>query len=80
MTLIALGLNHQTAPLELRERVAFPSQDLAPALRALASQAGVREAAILSTCNRTELYCHVDRGAEAMPGAWMKQHYPSVAA
>ncbi|MEO6065213.1 MAG: glutamyl-tRNA reductase, partial [Lysobacterales bacterium] len=80
MTLIALGLNHQTAPLELRERVAFPSQDLGSALRALAAQAGVREAAILSTCNRTELYCHVDVGSESMPGVWMKQHYPSVAA
>jgi len=80
MTLIALGLNHQTAPLELRERVVFPSQDLGPALRALMTQPGVREAAILSTCNRTELYCRVEPGAEAVPGAWLKQHHPAVAA
>ncbi len=78
MTLIALGLNHQTAPLELRERVVFPTHDLGPALRALRAQPGVREAAILSTCNRTELYCRVEPNSETVPGDWLKQHHPSV--
>ena len=57
MALIALGINHRTAPIELREQVAFTDERVADALRDLASLPAVREAAILSTCNRTELYC-----------------------
>src|SRR5258706_11518997 len=56
MDLQVLGLSHHTAPLALRERVAFAEESLAPALQDLASQAGVEEAAIVSTCNRTEIY------------------------
>jgi glutamyl-tRNA reductase len=56
MQLYALGLNHHTAPLAIRERVAFGSGCLARALHELANGQIVREAAILSTCNRTELY------------------------
>ncbi|MFI4969536.1 MAG: glutamyl-tRNA reductase, partial [Lysobacterales bacterium] len=59
MALVALGLNHLTAPLSLRDRVAFPAAAAAPALAELLAEPGVREAAILSTCNRTELYCTV---------------------
>ena len=69
MALIALGLNHLTAPVALRERVAFPADAASPALAALSAEPGVREAAILSTCNRTELYCTVEAGAEAVPAA-----------
>jgi glutamyl-tRNA reductase len=57
MELVAFGLNHQTAPLAIREQVAFGVQDLRPALRDLVEHQPVREAAILSTCNRTEIYC-----------------------
>ncbi len=57
MQLFALGLNHQTAPLALRERVAFHAEHLPSALSELTHREPVREAAILSTCNRTELYC-----------------------
>ena len=67
MALIALGLNHLSAPVSLRERVAFAPEHTAPALGQLITQPGVREAAILSTCNRTELYCNVEAGAEASP-------------
>ena len=74
MALIALGLNHLTAPVALRERVAFPAELTPPALAELSSEPGVREAAILSTCNRTELYCTVDAGAEAVPAAWLHRH------
>ncbi len=74
MALIALGLNHLTAPLGLRERVAFPAETTAPALAELTAEAGVREAAILSTCNRTELYCTVDEGAEGVPATWLHRH------
>ncbi len=75
MTLIALGLNHQTAPVALRERVAFADDALVRALRGLAAEPGVREALILSTCNRTEIYCHVDAGAETTPARWLHQHH-----
>jgi glutamyl-tRNA reductase len=57
MSLIALGINHRTAPVELRERVAFTGEHIADALRDLVALPSVSEAAILSTCNRTELYC-----------------------
>ena len=52
--LILLGINHTTAPIELRERLAIPATRLADATRTLAQQPGVREALILSTCNRVE--------------------------
>ncbi|MDI3490813.1 glutamyl-tRNA reductase [Thauera propionica] len=56
MQLYALGLNHHTAPLAIRERVAFQPERLGQALHDLTHADSVREAAILSTCNRTELY------------------------
>lgn len=60
MALLALGINHKTAPVSIRERVAFSPERLQDALRELVSQSVVSEAAILSTCNRTELYCELD--------------------
>jgi glutamyl-tRNA reductase len=75
MTLLALGLNHQTAPLELRERVAFDAEALPGALSDLAQQPGVNEALILSTCNRTELYVDVAAGAEGVPQNWLFAHH-----
>src|ERR1700760_2781402 len=58
MSVFALGLNHQTAPIDLRGRFAFPLEQLSPALKALAAHFGraAPEVALLSTCNRTELY------------------------
>jgi len=53
--LLLLGINHTTAPIEVRERLAIPVARLADATRTLAHQPGVREAIILSTCNRVEL-------------------------
>src|SRR6185312_865536 len=75
MALVAVGLNHLTAPLEFRERVAFAPGDTASALAALTAEPGVKEAAILSTCNRTELYCTVEGGAETTPAAWLQRHH-----
>ncbi|MGI9310859.1 MAG: glutamyl-tRNA reductase [bacterium] len=63
MKLLALGLNHDTASIELRERLAFGPEALTPALRDLTASAGVGEATILSTCNRTEIYCGEHAGA-----------------
>ncbi len=57
MSLITLGINHKTAPLELRERLAFTPQSLPEALASLKKLVHVEEASILSTCNRTEIYC-----------------------
>lgn len=58
MTLIALGINHNTASLDVREKVAFSSTQIESALRAAIAGAGLSEVAILSTCNRTELYAY----------------------
>src|SRR5437867_1083874 len=60
MSLHTLGLNHTTAPLAVRERVAFAPDALTDALRDLTGGRKVKEAAILSTCNRTEVYFHGD--------------------
>jgi glutamyl-tRNA reductase len=54
-SLLLLGVNHTTAPIDVRERLAIPVSRLADATRTLAHQPGVREAMILSTCNRVEL-------------------------
>jgi len=57
MYLTVLGINHRTAPVELRGQVAFPPDKVGQALAELRALDGIHEAAILSTCNRTELYC-----------------------
>ncbi|MBB3227465.1 glutamyl-tRNA reductase [Luteibacter sp. Sphag1AF] len=75
MPLIALGLNHLTAPVSLREQVAFDATAAPEALGDLARQPGVEEAMILSTCNRTELYVSVAEGAEAVPQAWLSRQH-----
>lgn len=75
MPLIALGLNHLTAPVSLREQVAFDEDAAAEALLDLSRQDGVDEALILSTCNRTELYVGVTSGAEDIPLAWLGHHH-----
>lgn len=60
MSLIACGINHHTAPVAVREQVAFLPEYLADPLRALVNQGIAQEAAILSTCHRTELYCSAE--------------------
>ncbi|MBK8188334.1 MAG: glutamyl-tRNA reductase [Cellvibrio sp.] len=56
MTLIAFGINHNSAPLALREKVAFSPEIIGAALKDASEQEGLSEVAILSTCNRTEIY------------------------
>lgn len=75
MPLIALGLNHLTAPIGLREQVAFDTDTVAGAVDSLAQQPGVSEALVLSTCNRTELYCSVADGSEDAPRRWLTAHH-----
>ena len=54
--LLAVGLNHKTAPVELRERLAFGTDDLRAALASLRARAGLGELMVVSTCNRVEVY------------------------
>lgn len=68
MHILALGLNHTTAPVEVREKLAFPESVLPQALRELTGRYGLREAAILSTCNRAEIYAASD--GESGDGLW----------
>lgn len=60
MHILTLGINHRTAPVEIRERLAFPESDQPSALTRLVGDYGLHEAAILSTCNRSELYLAAD--------------------
>ncbi len=73
MTLFALGLNHHTAPLAVRERVVFHVERLREALGEI-KQGLASEAAILSTCNRTELYLAADCPPAAVAG-WMAGYH-----
>ena len=72
MALLTLGLNHTTAPVELREQVAFDASRLPEALAQLTRDfPGVREGAILSTCNRTELFLAIDGEDEPDIVRWL---------
>jgi len=68
MSIIALGLNHKSALVEVREQLAFDSQETAAALRQLRGIDPQAEFVLLSTCNRVELYCAGERGAEETAG------------
>ena len=57
MTLLAVGINYNTAPVAIRERLSFPAETLQSSLQALSHIKEINEVAILSTCNRTEFYC-----------------------
>ncbi len=71
MPLLVLGINHHSAPLEVREKLAFPPETQSDALTSLASRPGVSEAVLVSTCNRTEVYCRADDMAAVR--AWLKE-------
>jgi glutamyl-tRNA reductase len=82
MQLLTIGINHHTAPVALRERVAFPLEQIKPALGALKEiwlgprAKGSPEAAILSTCNRTELYCATnDQAARDAAVHWLSKYH-----
>jgi glutamyl-tRNA reductase len=69
MQLFAVGLNYQSAPLAIREKVAFNGDGLKAALGAVVRARPAEETAILSTCNRTELYCAAGEPTQAL--AWL---------
>lgn len=78
MQVFALGVSHHTAPLAVREQLAFDLTGLPVALHDLTRQRLVHEAAILSTCNRTELYCAADSADAATD--WLSRYRPLTAA
>lgn len=75
MSLITLGINHKTAPLDLRERLAFTPQSLPEALLSLKKLKHIKEASILSTCNRTELYCVTTEDNDRAIIQWFSQFH-----
>jgi glutamyl-tRNA reductase len=72
MPLVVVGINHRSAPVEVREKVVFDSTLLPHALQSLAAD-GARENVIVSTCNRTELYCIADNAADL--GRWLAEYH-----
>ncbi|MEE9133129.1 MAG: glutamyl-tRNA reductase [Gemmatimonadota bacterium] len=67
MPFAAVGLSHHTAPVEIRERFAFASNEISDALAHVLESKGVAEAALISTCNRTEFYLHLTDPEAAIP-------------
>ena len=61
MSIVVIGVNHRTAPIDLLERVSVSGPELAKAITGLVSRANIREAAVLSTCNRTEVFAVAER-------------------
>ena len=74
MYLLTLGLNHRTAPVALRARTAFSPEQLPDAVRSLVANPQVQEATILSTCNRTEIYCRQEQVATAPVFNWLREY------
>ncbi len=75
MSLLALGLNHKSAPVDIRERITFGPDILAGALRGLSELPEVSEVAILSTCNRTEIYCKIKEDGHEAICKWLSQFH-----
>lgn len=75
ITIFALGINHKTAPVALREQVAFAPEQLPEALRELTTLTSISDAVILSTCNRTELYFSGSTAQAEQVIAWLAQFH-----
>ena len=74
MTLVALGINHKTAPIEVREKIAFSPTEIPEALQAFLRLPNSAEVALLSTCNRTELYLRLEDEDLSHIFNWLEQH------
>jgi len=75
MTLVAFGINHKTAPVDIREKVSFSPEKIPHALKDLTSISDFEEAAILSTCNRTEVYCGMKEYNEHRVVEWLSDFH-----
>ena len=73
MTFLAVGINYNTAPISVRERLSFPTEILESSLKGLLRVKDIEEAAILSTCNRTELYCSSNLNNEQTLINWVSE-------
>ncbi|MBR9729467.1 glutamyl-tRNA reductase [Shewanella intestini] len=73
MSLVVIGINHKTATVDLREKVAFSPDRIHEAMKSLASRSSTGEAVIVSTCNRTELYCNNVKADEII--AWLEEYH-----
>ncbi len=74
MTFLAVGINYNTAPVAVRERLAFPAEILNASLQSLWHQNEISESAILSTCNRTEFYFHSETEDQNTLINWLAQN------
>ncbi|MCU7875252.1 MAG: glutamyl-tRNA reductase [Candidatus Thiodiazotropha sp. (ex. Lucinoma kazani)] len=75
MSILAIGLNHKTAPVDIREKVTFGPDIIAGALRSLQENPAVEETVILSTCNRTELYCTISQDDHEPLADWISRFH-----
>ncbi|EGR4330006.1 glutamyl-tRNA reductase [Vibrio cholerae] len=75
MSLLAIGINHNTASVELREKVTFGPEKLSLALNQLSTSSHVKGGVILSTCNRTEIYCDVRSASKNKVIEWLSQFH-----
>ncbi len=75
MSLLALGLNHKTAPVDIRERITFGPDIIVGALRSLLELPSVEEVVILSTCNRTEIYCRLAETGPEEISQWLSNFH-----
>ena len=74
MALLAYGVSFRTAPIDMRERIAFGTRELPRALSRLGEIPSLSEAAILSTCNRTEIYCALDAPIHDPVEDWLARY------
>jgi len=75
MALLSLGINHLTAPVDIREKVAFAPEQLTPALHELQGIPAINESVIVSTCNRTEIYCDASSDCSDVITHWLTAHH-----
>ncbi|OUR73861.1 glutamyl-tRNA reductase [Methylophaga sp. 41_12_T18] len=75
MQFVTYGINHNTAPVNIRENIAFNADVLPAALDSLTQHPNVNEAVIISTCNRTEIYCHLNDDSDNTISEWLHQFH-----
>ena len=75
MSLLSLGINHQTAPVDIREKVAFAPEQMGRALVELQEFATINESVIVSTCNRTEIYCDTSSESGEAISHWLCDYH-----
>ena len=75
MALLSLGINHLTAPVDIREKIAFAPEQMSHALQELLGIPAINESVIVSTCNRTEIYCDASSDCKAVITNWLTAHH-----